>query len=68
MKKEVESLFELMTARCGSHRARPLRPTSAEVVSHVLTRANARRRLFEDGEDSAGQPGIDSRPTTVRFG
>jgi hypothetical protein len=28
---------------------RPLRPTSANVISHVLNRANARRTLLEDG-------------------
>ena len=33
---------------------RPLRPTSADVVYHGLNRANARRTLFEDGEDYAG--------------
>ena len=31
----------------------PLRPTSAEGVSHVLNRANARRTLFEEDRDSA---------------
>lgn len=30
---------------------RPLRPTSADVVYHVLNRANARRTLFEDDGD-----------------
>ena len=32
---------------------RPLRPTSADVVFHVLNRANARRRLFDDDGDYA---------------
>ena len=32
---------------------RPLRPTSADVVYHVLNRANARRTLFEDDGDYA---------------
>ena len=32
---------------------RPLHLTSAEVVYHVLNRANARRMLFEDEGDSA---------------
>src|SRR2546428_13461433 len=31
---------------------RPLRPTSADVVYHVLNWANARRTLFEDNRDS----------------
>jgi putative transposase len=32
---------------------RPLRPTSADVVYHVINRANARRTLFEDDGDYA---------------
>jgi len=32
---------------------RPLRPTSADVVYHVLNRANARRTLFDDGDFAA---------------
>ena len=32
---------------------RPLRPTSADVVYHVLNRANARRTLFDDDGDYA---------------
>lgn len=32
---------------------RPLRPTAADVVYHVLNRANARRTLFEDDRDYA---------------
>lgn len=32
---------------------RPLRPTSADVVYHVLNRANARRPLFDDDGDYA---------------
>ena len=32
---------------------RPLRPTSADVVYHVLNRANARRMLFNDDGDYA---------------
>ncbi len=32
---------------------RPLRPTSADVVYHVLNQANARRALFEDEGDYA---------------
>lgn len=32
---------------------RPLRPTSAEVVYHVLNRANARRTLFKNDGDYA---------------
>ena len=32
---------------------RPLRPTSADVVYHVLNRANARMTLFEDDDDYA---------------
>ena len=32
---------------------RPLHPTSAVVVYHVLNRANARRTLFEDDGDYA---------------
>ena len=32
---------------------RPLRPTSADVVNHVLNRANARRTLFDDDRDYA---------------
>lgn len=32
---------------------RPLRPTAADVVYHVLNRANARRTLFEDDGDYA---------------
>jgi REP element-mobilizing transposase RayT len=32
---------------------RPLRPMSADVVSHVLNRANARRMRFEDDRDYA---------------
>jgi hypothetical protein len=32
---------------------RPLRPTSVEVVSHLLNRTNARRALFEDDGDSS---------------
>ena len=31
----------------------PVHPTSANVVSHVLNRANARRTLFEDDGDYA---------------
>lgn len=46
-------LFELMRARCGSSMGRPLRPPAADVVSHMLNRANARRMLFEDDGDSA---------------
>ena len=32
---------------------RPLRPTSSDVVYHVLNRANARRTPFENDEDYA---------------
>ena len=32
---------------------RPLRPTSANVVYHVLNRANTRRTLFDDDGDYA---------------
>jgi putative transposase len=32
---------------------RSLRPTSADVVYHVLNRANARRTLFDDDGDYA---------------
>jgi hypothetical protein len=32
---------------------RPLRPTSADEVSHVLNWANARRTLFEGDRDYA---------------
>jgi hypothetical protein len=32
---------------------RPLRPTAANVVSHVLNRANVRRTLFDNDGDYA---------------
>ena len=35
-----------------------LRPTSADAVSHVLTRANARWTLFEDEGDAAAFGGV----------
>jgi hypothetical protein len=33
--------------------SRPLRPTSADVVCHVLNRANGRMTLFDDDDDYA---------------
>lgn len=32
--------------------SRPLRATSADIVYHMLNRANARMRLFDDDGDS----------------
>jgi putative transposase len=41
---------------------RPLRPTSADVVYHVLNRANARMTLFEDDDDYAAFERVLTQP------
>ena len=44
----------------------PLRSTSAEVVSHVLNRARARRTLFEDGRKKGIEDEKWDRPNFQR--